>query len=70
MIDGILAHLKRRPGGMRDLEERALGWLRNGRWAPLVSRFPLCDAAAAHRAIESLESIGKVVLIPGADPGE
>ena len=64
VVRGVPAYLQRRPGGMRDLEERALAWLRNGWWSPVLSRFALCDAAAAHRALESRDVLGKVVLTP------
>jgi NADPH2:quinone reductase len=54
-----------RPGGMRDLETRALARAAAGEWAPLVdSRFPLADAARAHRALEERETVGKVILVP------
>lgn len=53
-----------RPGGMRDLEERALAAVADGTLAPAVQRFPLAEAAAAHAALESRATTGKVVLIP------
>jgi NADPH2:quinone reductase len=53
-----------RPGGMRDLEERALAALAEGRLSPLVQRFPLADAAAAHAALEARGTVGKAVLVP------
>ena len=48
----------------RTLEARALDLAATGVWRPLLTRFPLRDAAAAHRAIESRTSVGKVVLVP------
>jgi NADPH:quinone reductase len=57
--------LTRRPGGLRPLEERALAALAAGDLVPAVQTFPLADAAAAHRAIESRSTVGKVVLATG-----
>jgi NADPH2:quinone reductase len=53
-----------RPGGMRGLEEQALAALAEGRLVPLVQRFALADAAAAHAALEARATIGKAVLVP------
>jgi NADPH:quinone reductase len=53
-----------RPGGMRDLEEQALAALADGRLAPLVQRFALAEAAAAHAALETRATVGKAVLVP------
>ena len=54
-----------RPGGLRGLEDAALAALAEGRMVPLLTRFPLAEAAAAHQALENRETVGKVVLIPG-----
>ncbi|MEU0784433.1 zinc-binding dehydrogenase [Streptomyces sp. NPDC006173] len=57
----------RRAGGpdpLRTLELRALAEAASGRLGPAVTRFPLAEAAAAHRALESRATIGKVVLEP------
>ncbi|MFJ4711571.1 zinc-binding dehydrogenase [Streptomyces sp. NPDC088785] len=57
----------RRAGGpdpMRTLELAALDLASRGVLAPAVSRFPLSGAAAAHRALESRGTTGKVVLEP------
>ena len=36
-----------------------------GRLVPVVGRrFPLADAAGAHRAIEARDTVGKTVLVP------
>jgi NADPH:quinone reductase len=49
---------------MRGLEEQALAALAEGRLVPLVQRFALADAAAAHAALEARATIGKAVLVP------
>ncbi|MBO4271606.1 zinc-binding dehydrogenase [Microbispora triticiradicis] len=54
----------KRPGGLRGLEERALAAAASGARTPLVQSFPLKDAAAAHTALETRATIGKVVLVP------
>lgn len=48
-----------RPGDMRALEDRALA----SGLTPLITSFPLADAAAAHAALEARETVGKVVLV-------
>ena len=51
--------------GLRELETAALAAAAEGRLVPRVgSRFPLADAAAAHRALEARRTVGKVVLVP------
>lgn len=53
-----------RPGGVRDLEARALRAAADGSLVPVVGRrFALADAAAAHRAIEARATVGKTVLL-------
>ncbi|MDT0343324.1 zinc-binding dehydrogenase [Streptomyces litchfieldiae] len=52
------------PENLRVLEEESLAHVAAGTLTPLVHHFPLADAAAAHRALESRATIGKVVLIP------
>ena len=52
------------PERKRELEARALADAAAGRLIPLLSRFPLADAAAAHTALESRATVGKTVLIP------
>ncbi|SOD64737.1 NADPH:quinone reductase [Streptomyces zhaozhouensis] len=49
---------------LRVLEEEALTLLADGVLAPLTRRFPLAEAAAAHRALEGRATTGKVVLLP------
>ncbi|MGW3012979.1 zinc-binding dehydrogenase [Streptomyces sp. NPDC001219] len=56
-----------RAGGdnpLRTLETAALAEAAAGRLVPAVQRFPLAEAAAAHRALESRATMGKVVLVP------
>jgi NADPH2:quinone reductase len=60
----IGARMAQRPGGLRDLEEQALAAAADGRLVPLVQRFALAQAAAAHEAIERRATIGKTVLVP------
>jgi NADPH:quinone reductase len=58
----IGARIFNRPGGMRDLEEKALAGAVE--LAPPVQRFPLAEAAKAHAAIAARATVGKVVLVP------
>ena len=64
-VTAVGPRLLRRPGGLRDLETRALDDAATGRMVPVVGqRFPLAQAAAAHTAIENRNTVGKTVLIP------
>ncbi|WP_326605058.1 zinc-binding dehydrogenase [Streptomyces sp. NBC_01800] len=56
--------MMQRAGGLRVLEEPALAEAAAGRLRPAVQRFPLAEAAAAHRALETRGTMGKVVLVP------
>ncbi|MFJ8696314.1 zinc-binding dehydrogenase [Streptomyces roseolilacinus] len=58
------AMLDRAGGDVRTLETRALAEAAAGRLRPAVSRFPLREAAEAHRALETRRTTGKVVLVP------
>jgi NADPH2:quinone reductase len=60
----IGARMAQRPGGQRELEEQALAAAADGRLVPIVQRFALAQAAAAHEAIEGRSTIGKTVLVP------
>ncbi|WP_225824586.1 zinc-binding dehydrogenase [Streptomyces naphthomycinicus] len=53
-----------RAGGLRALEQRALAEAAHNRLRPALTRYPLAEAAAAHRALEHRGTIGKVVLEP------
>ena len=64
MSTAIGVRLLRRPGGLRELEERALAAAAEGRLTPLRTTFPLKDAGAAHAALEGRATTGKVVLVP------
>ncbi|MFE9922321.1 zinc-binding dehydrogenase [Streptomyces sp. NPDC005774] len=72
LVDGVSLNvlgpeMMRRAGGprpVRTLELRALAEAAEGRLTPAVHRFPLADAAAAHRALENRGTTGKVVLEP------
>ncbi|MFD3540212.1 zinc-binding dehydrogenase, partial [Streptomyces sp. NPDC058662] len=46
------------------LETRALAEAASGRLRPALTRYPLSEAAAAHRALQSRATTGKVVLEP------
>ncbi|MFI8303707.1 zinc-binding dehydrogenase [Streptomyces sp. NPDC085927] len=72
LVDGVSLNvlgpeMMRRAGGpdpLRTLELRALTEAAEGRLTPAVHRFPLAEAAAAHRALENRGTTGKVVLEP------
>lgn len=50
--------------------QRWLPALAAGAIRPVIdSRYPLADAAAAHRRMESGESVGKILLLPGPHDG-
>ena len=52
------------PGGISGLAARALTRLAAGEWRPLVTIYPLRDAARAHADLEARRTVGKVVLEP------
>ncbi|WP_406493761.1 zinc-binding dehydrogenase [Streptomyces sp. NBC_01604] len=72
LVDGVSEQvlgpvMMRKTGGpnpVRTLELRALTQAAEGRLTPAVQRFPLAEAAAAHRALETRRTTGKVVLEP------
>ncbi|MCM0674841.1 zinc-binding dehydrogenase, partial [Micromonospora phytophila] len=53
------------PGGIPALAARSLELAGQGWWRPLVSTYPLADAAGAHADLEGRRALGKVVLTPG-----
>lgn len=56
--------MQRVGGDIRVLEDRAMAAAAAGQLRPALTRFPLAEAAAAHRALETRATTGKVVLIP------
>lgn len=69
LVPGFLPTLAADRRRLRTYEERALSTMAAGDWRPLVTAFPLHEAAAAHRAIESRSAVGKVVLERHGRPG-
>lgn len=59
-----LTELLSRPDGFTALAQRALAAAADGTFVPTVRAFPLSEAAAVHRKIETRDTTGKVVLIP------
>ena len=51
------------PGGIPGLAARSLERLAAGGWAPLVTTYPLAEAARAHADLEGRRALGKVVLV-------
>ncbi|MEV4413219.1 zinc-binding dehydrogenase [Catellatospora sp. NPDC049609] len=51
-------------GGLRPLEEQALREAAEGWFTPAITEFPLSGAAAAHHALQTRATVGKVVLLP------
>jgi NADPH:quinone reductase-like Zn-dependent oxidoreductase len=50
----------------RSLQREVWPLIEQGRVKPIVYRtFPLAEAAAAHRMMESSEHVGKIVLVTG-----
>ena len=51
------------PGGIKGLAERALERVAAGDWRPLVTSYPLAEAARAHADLEQRRNLGKAVLV-------
>lgn len=51
------------PGGFKGLAERALERVAAGDWRPLVTTYPLAEAARAHADLEQRRTLGKAVLV-------
>ncbi|MET8078711.1 zinc-binding dehydrogenase [Streptomyces sp. NPDC005303] len=64
VLGPVMARKAGGPDPIRTLELRALAEAAAGRLTPAVQRFPLAEAAAAHRALETRGTTGKVVLEP------
>jgi NADPH:quinone reductase len=65
VTSAVGARLAARPGGLRPLATGALAAAADGRLRPLIgARYPLAEAAAAHRALEQRRTTGKVILHP------
>ncbi|MGW3134332.1 zinc-binding dehydrogenase [Streptomyces sp. NPDC001139] len=68
LVDGVseqvLGPVMFRNASLQTLELRALAEAAAGRLTPAVTRFPLAGAAAAHHALHTRRTIGKVVLEP------
>lgn len=50
------------PGGIPGLAGRSLARVAAGSWLPLVTTYPLAEAARAHADLEGRRALGKVVL--------
>jgi NADPH2:quinone reductase len=64
VLGPVMARKAGGPDPIRTLELRSLTEAAAGRLTPAVQRFPLAEAAAAHRALETRGTTGKVVLEP------
>lgn len=58
-----------KPGGLAALRPYVTEALRRaavGEWRPLVTSYPLAEAARAHQDLEQRRTVGKVVLVPAS----
>ena len=62
---GRWAGLAAGAGGLAGLAARSVELGGRGWWRPLVSTYPLAEAAAAHADLEGRRALGKVVLTVG-----
>jgi NADPH:quinone reductase len=58
------ARMQRLPGGIPGLAARSVAKVATGEWRPLVTAYPLVEAARAHADLEGRRALGKVVLTP------
>src|SRR3546814_8176132 len=62
------AHYTDTPEKVAAITERLFGALQDGiLTAEIGQRFPLAEAAEAHRALEARRTLGSTILLPGAD---
>jgi len=60
-----LSYMTSRTALLREAMGQLLGWLEEGRVRmPAVTTYPLAEAARAQRALESAQTVGKLVLMP------
>ncbi|MBC2934320.1 zinc-binding dehydrogenase [Nocardioides sp. zg-1228] len=59
----IGARMFARPDGIQGLAREAVDRLAADEWRPATTRFPLAEAAEAHRALSERRTTGKVVLL-------
>ncbi len=60
-----LGHYVPTPESLRRRADDVLGWVTSGKLAVRIgARFPLADAAEAHRQLEARKTTGKVLLLP------
>ncbi|WP_329292130.1 zinc-binding dehydrogenase [Streptomyces pseudovenezuelae] len=64
VLGPVMAQRAGGPNPLRTLELRALTEAAAGRLTPALQRFPLTEAATAHRALETRATTGKVILEP------
>lgn len=63
-VTELPVRIPQQPDALRRLEIIALDKAASGVWQPRIDAFTLARASAAHEAIESRATIGKVVLVP------
>jgi NADPH:quinone reductase-like Zn-dependent oxidoreductase len=58
-------HYTADPAALREMAERLFEAVRRGVVTPVIDRrYPLAEAAAAHRRLEARENVGSLILIP------
>ncbi|MFG3703595.1 zinc-binding dehydrogenase [Micromonospora sp. NPDC047670] len=61
-VGWLMQRMRALPGGIPALAARSLELAGKGWWRPLVTTYPLADAATAHADLEGRRALGKVVL--------